>query len=493
MKRLSMLVLLTLLFTLLAAQTPQGKIYSVGKFTCGFTDQGVNSLVSTGSNMLTILADSSLYQYKPGHGYMSVPAGNNFVFATGSSDVMLAIDINGHLTAWGDNTYGQCNVPDGFYLHAATDSRYCVAVRSDGSIAAWGSSTNGCLNVPAGNNFRKVFAGFYSCVAVTAEGNAVAWGVDSDFDYGYVTNVKKIEIGGFGYIVFLTTNGILKELRYTDPPDPQTYLYTYPGSYLDFDIVGNGNTVLTVSSDGTIGSWPDAVTVPAGNNYVSVIGSPFFVGLTSNGQLVSPDQSYNIFNFSIPGFDYTCVTAGWQGIIGLKADGSLGGYVLESSLTEGLGTLPSGNDFIAVDQGYWHALALRSDHSIVGWGWDDYNQYNFPDTHDYIAISATHAHSLALRSDGSLIVRGNSSYGLWDVPAGNDFVKIDTESNRCLALRADGTLVAWGSNYYGVNDCPAGNDYVDIACGRFFSMALKSDGSIVVWGQDGYPDPPGNG
>ncbi|MCP4251298.1 MAG: hypothetical protein GY778_30040, partial [bacterium] len=32
--------------------------------------------------------------------------------------------------------------------------------------------------------------------------------------------------------------------------------------------------------------------------------------------------------------------------------------------------VPAGNDFVDIEAGYLHGLAIRSDGSLVGWGWN---------------------------------------------------------------------------------------------------------------------------
>lgn len=154
--------------------------------------------------------------------------------------------------------------------------------------------------------------------------------------------------------------------------------------------------------------------------------------------------------------------------------------------------VPTGDDFIAIAAGGYHGLALRTDHSIVGWGrnvdWptpDWIGQAIPPSGNDFVAIAAGAWHSLAIKTDGSIVGWGRNSEGQIDVPAGNDFVAIGGGNTFSIALRSNGTIVAWGCDDSGqVSNAPTENGFKAIAAGQWHALALRTDGSIVCWGGD---------
>ncbi len=206
-----------------------------------------------------------------------------------------------------------------------------------------------------------------------------------------------------------------------------------------------------------------------------------------------------------PGDDFVAIAAGRNAghALALRSDGSLAGWGLNYGIEDlgsadifyGQATVPEGRNFKAIAAGVFHSLALRTDGSLVGWGANEVTghgeftgQATVPAGHDFVAIAAGDFHSLALRSDGSLVAWGDNSEdsGKTNAPPGNDLVAIAAGDWHNLALKSDGSIVAWGEDKYGqVRNAPTGNDFVAIAGGAKYSLALRSDGSMVGWGGAG--------
>ena len=76
----------------------------------------------------------------------------------------------------------------------------------------------------------------------------------------------------------------------------------------------------------------------------------------------------------------------------------------------------------AVAAGEHHAVALKSDGTVVAWGSpssQDYGQATVPDgLSSVVAIAAGFTHTLALKSDGTVVAWGNNGQGQASVPAG---------------------------------------------------------------------------
>ena len=135
-------------------------------------------------------------QVDPTHTYKAVAAGRSFG---------LAIQTDGTLWAWGDNSLGQLgnngapanqaapvqvDSPNTYIAVAAGDT-HALAIRTNGTLFAWGDNTAGKLgegtttqsNVPvpvdAANTYTAIAAGGTHSLGVHADGSLWAWGDNS--------------------------------------------------------------------------------------------------------------------------------------------------------------------------------------------------------------------------------------------------------------------------------------------------------------------------
>ncbi|OBX25155.1 T9SS type A sorting domain-containing protein [Gelidibacter algens] len=167
------------------------------------------------------------------------------------------------------------------------------------------------------------------------------------------------------------------------------------------------------------------------------------------------------------------------------------------------------------------AHAIRTDGTLWGWG-ENAGQLGIgftptiafisaptqvgTDT-DWMAVEEGYDHVLALKTDGTLWAWGNNNYGalgdgtnVWSwspVQIGTDsnWQSISAGSDLSLALKTDGTIWAWGINNHG--QLGDNNQFIDkhsptqvgietnwakIEVGLGHAGAIKSDGTLWVWG-----------
>jgi hypothetical protein len=145
----------------------------------------------------------------------------------------------------------------------------------------------------------------------------------------------------------------------------------------------------------------------------------------------------------------------------------------------------------AIAAGDQHALALKSDGTVVAWGNNNFGQITVPaGLADVVAIAAGGHVSGAVRRDGTVVLWGDGTGGVTSPPAGLTGVRqlaLGGGSNgrfyHALALRSDGAVVAWGNNTGGQSTVPANlGRVVAVAASDRQSLALLADGTVQRWG-----------
>ncbi|MGA2093498.1 MAG: PASTA domain-containing protein [Sedimentisphaerales bacterium] len=234
-----------------------------------------------------------------------------------------------------------------------------------------------------------------------------------------------------------------------------------------------------------------------GNRYsfITVVSACFFlcafvfhVPLYAAGEIVAwGDNSNGECDVPSPNTGFMAVAAGQFGDIGwyslgLKSDVSIVAWGWDSS------NVPSPNSgFVAIAAGTDYALGLKTDGSIVAWGYNGDGRCDVPEPNTgFTAIAAGNNHSLGLKQDGSIVAWGDNWAGECDVPEPNTgFTAIAAGYYHSLGLKQDGSIVAWGNNEAGECDVPEPNTgFMAIAAGGWHSLGLKQDGSIVAWGDN---------
>ena len=301
----------------------------------------------------------------------------------------------GTVVAWGNNNYGQTTVPSmaltGVTAITAGDG-HSVALKSDGTVMAWGASFAGQTSVPVGlSGVTAVAAGWYHTLALKGDGTLSAWGQVYD---------------GINYV---------------------------------------------------------PVTVPAGLSGVTALGGGFGHSAVLKG-------------------DGTVAVWGWNGY--------------------GQTNVPAGlTDIAAIAVGGSHTIALRSNGTVVAWGRNYQGQVTGTPTTELpywavanpvtlggqvlsgvTAVAAGEEFSVALKSDGSVVLWGYSLQGQLPVPVeAQSSVTMVSAGNHILALKSAGTVVSWGRNDQGQTVVPAGlSGVAGVAAGRLHSLALVVPAAPVL-------------
>lgn len=140
--------------------------------------------------------------------------------------------------------------------------------------------------------------------------------------------------------------------------------------------------------------------------------------------------------------------------------------------------------------GGYHTVALRSDGTLWGWGWNGFGQLGDGSTDDslspikigndtdWTSIAAGSYHTVALKKDGTLWTWGwnrngqlgdgttTDSHSPKKIGSDTDWASIATGMEHTVALKKDGTLWTWGLNTYGqLGDGSTDNKYAPVKIG----------------------------
>ncbi|MGJ5814897.1 InlB B-repeat-containing protein [Paludibaculum fermentans] len=162
--------------------------------------------------------------------------------------------------------------------------------------------------------------------------------------------------------------------------------------------------------------------------------------------------------------------------------GAIGGYIPYQA-----------TDVVAAATGDQHAVALRSDGTLLLWAaYGRESSVVGSALTGVIAVAAGKDATCALKSDGSVAAWGRLAQ--FPPPPSNlrDVVSIAAASGHCLALKGDGTVVAWGTSPDGELSVPPNlTGVVSISTTTGQAIALKWDGSVVTWGNSAPAVPSG--
>ena len=266
----------------------------------------------------------------------SFAASRSSLMSAGNYGHVLVVKSDGTVSATGDNSAGQCNVPAGLtgVVAVATGESSSMALKSDGTVVEWGSLSMG--TAPAGlSNVVAIARGGNHALALKSNGTVVAWG---DNSFGQRT----IPAG--------LTNVIA--------------------------IAGSDNASFALKSDGTVIAWGRTDTgecnVPANLSGVIALaaGGGGAVALKWDGTVVGWGYWANVPEGLA---NVVAVAAGKNHRVALKADGTVvawGGATSFSYPNGDMINLVPWNvsDVVAIAAGNDRTYIIKSDGSVVWWG-----------------------------------------------------------------------------------------------------------------------------
>jgi hypothetical protein len=359
-------------------------------------------------------------------------------------------------------------------------------------MPAWGEAASIQLRWMAGVN-GTLTDGTTTLLGPTAAGDAIIETLSNDAGGHYTSKTFTAKANpGYAFRNYSGTGGFVK--RTANPVtvnfDGEDHDITanFTTKPLQFDLVTHGvpdivdiqagrSHTVVLKRNGTVVAWGNEVDGQADPELATLSG------VTAIG--VGPYTTFVVSNGVVKGY-------------GMFADGN----AVSNLPVKNYPPTPAPTNVVALASGLSHAVALKSDGSLVVWGSDNgWGQLDLPPEltgKKVTAIAAGHNFTLALTADGSVIGWGQGwgynpsdkdgdgvKSGMPISTTANPIVAISAMAWHAMALYRDGTVYCWGQNDYGQTPTvlPAGVSNVKaIAAGGHHSIALKKDGTIVVWG-----------
>jgi hypothetical protein len=125
-----------------------------------------------------------------------------------------AINREGKVVCWGNNRYGQCNVPVSLERAIAISCgvAHTAAITHDRRVVCWGRNDNGECSVPDGlENVIAVSCGYWHTAALTQKGKVICWGYNKHKQCSVPTTLENVVAISCGecHTVALTDKGIV--------------------------------------------------------------------------------------------------------------------------------------------------------------------------------------------------------------------------------------------------------------------------------------------
>ena len=307
-------------------------------------------------------------------GVYSVVVSNAYGTVT-SSNATLTM-LRSLVVAWGNNIYGQTNVPFTLTnaIGIAAGYENSMAVKTDGTIAGWGynglqetTPPTGLSNVVAIATSRAASGAF--SLALKADGTVFGWG-----------------------------NNAYKQ---TNPPS---------GLSNAVAIAAGQYHGLALRNDGKVFAWGNnsygQTNVPANLTNVTAVAAGYncCLALLSGGSLVAwGDNTYGQTNIPSGLTNVMAIATGWYHCLALKTDGTITAW---GNNTYKQTNVPTGlSNVVAISVGQYHSLAVKNDGTVVAWGQNTYKQTNVPaGLNHVVAVAGGFDHSLALIQDGPPVI-----------------------------------------------------------------------------------------
>ena len=175
--------------------------------------------------------------------------------AAGYSHVC-ALESNGSVSCWGDNSAQQCIIPPGQNENItaiAAGKHFTCAIKKNGSVSCWGDRDYGKIDPPLGlTNVTSLTAGFSHTCALKADRSITCWGQDFQLKFQAPSSPFEYTVlaAGRHHTCGLTSTGLVGCWGRTVAPT------IVPLGLSDVTVIAAGDThTCAIKRDGSVICW----------------------------------------------------------------------------------------------------------------------------------------------------------------------------------------------------------------------------------------------
>jgi alpha-tubulin suppressor-like RCC1 family protein len=177
----------------------------------------------------------------------------NAIALAGGGQHALGLSENGTVFAWGNDDFGQTNVPAGLsnVIAIAAGTSHNLALKADGNVIAWGRNDLDQTNVPGNvSDAVAISAGGQQSLALLRDGTVVQWGQTFAAVPSGLANVAAIASGTNFHLALLSNTTVVAwgandAGQSSVPPNLSNVVA----------IAAGGTHALALKSDGTVSGW----------------------------------------------------------------------------------------------------------------------------------------------------------------------------------------------------------------------------------------------
>lgn len=269
-------------------------------------------------------------------------------------------NIHGEVVAYGTNTNGQCDIPDGLIAtKISTGYASSIILKPDGKVVV--ISTDTTFKPPSNLIAKDISASQESFLAIRPDGTAVAWGSNRWYTCNLPSSLNSplcID-GGYRHSLAITQNNDVLAWGLNEAG-----VMGVPSGLKAIKVQGGYRHSIALKADGNVVCWGDTSerTVPSNVKAIDIAGGAY------STIIMKPDRTIAVYGTSVYGtYDNVSTNVPAFAIEGshratyiIELDGTVRGWIHRTGGSTPLPPLPPSNvKCVAISSHYTHLLAIK--------------------------------------------------------------------------------------------------------------------------------------